>query len=51
MCLEGEMDRLREDNRRLRSAIRKHRRDVWGDLEVDHDVDSELYEALGELEE
>lgn len=32
---------------RLRDAIRKHRRQVWGDDEPDHASDAELYRTIG----
>jgi NMD protein affecting ribosome stability and mRNA decay len=45
-CLRREANLLREEIERLRDAIEKHRRDVWGDREVEHDSDIALYAVL-----
>lgn len=34
--------------KRLREAIETHRRNIWGDGEVKHDEDVQLYAALGD---
>ena len=39
---------LKEDNARLRGAIKKHKSEVWGRVEVSHPDDADLYDALKE---
>ena len=48
---ESDYAKLRAEHARLRDAIKRHRLDVWGDHEVGHPADCELYAGLQEAKQ
>lgn len=46
-----EVTQLREKLNKLIQAIETHRHNIWGEGEVEHDEDKDLYEVLSKIGE